>query len=206
MSRATKTLKGVFLSIWGGGKTTLLTVVVALSLATLTPAFGATGGNFILGKSNVATTISNLTANVAGAPALQIVNNNTAPGSKALALVVAQGRPPMTVNPTAGKALNLNADKVDGSDAPLWAVVDSGGLISPGESRGVTKVLKPPAPGEYHVFFDRDVSSCATIVTPTLAAIGDVSADKLQGFSNGVRVYVSKDFGTGDAFSLAVLC
>jgi hypothetical protein len=49
MSWATKTLKGVFLRAWGGGKVTnLLTVVVALTLATVTPAVAANGGNFLL--------------------------------------------------------------------------------------------------------------------------------------------------------------
>jgi hypothetical protein len=205
MSRATKTLKGVSLSVWGRGKATLLTVMVALTLAAVTPAFGANGGTFILGSlNNTATAITRLVGNVNG-PSLLVLNPNTGASATGALFQVTSGHPPFKVN-SATKVPNLNADKVDGSDAPLWAVVDSGGLISPGESRGVTKVLKPPAPGEYHVFFNRDVSSCATIVTPTLAAIGDVSADNLQGFSNGVRVYVSKDFGTGDAFSLAVLC
>ena len=145
MSRATKTLVGVFLRAWGRGKATLLTVTVALLLATLTPAFGATGGNFILGKSNSATTISRLTANVARAPALQIFNTNTAPASTALNLVVAAGHPPLWVNPTAGKAINLNADKVDGLDstqlqgAKAYAHINADGTLDPSRSKNVDK-------------------------------------------------------------------
>ena len=104
--KATKTLKGVLLSAWGGGKATLLTVIVALTLAIVTPAFAATGGNFILGKINSATTFSRLSANIAG-PAMQLFNTSTAANARALDLVVDEGNPPMTVNSTAGKALNL---------------------------------------------------------------------------------------------------
>jgi hypothetical protein len=108
--------KSVFLSALGRGKGTLLTVVVALTLATVTPALAANGGNFILGKINTATAFSRLTANVAG-PAMQIFNTNTAGNARALDLVVDAGNPPMTVNATAGKALNLDADKLDSKDS-----------------------------------------------------------------------------------------
>jgi hypothetical protein len=48
---------------------------------------------------------------------LQVVNTNTAAGSKALQLNVTQNQPPLAVNATADKATNLNADKLDGQDA-----------------------------------------------------------------------------------------
>jgi hypothetical protein len=113
MMKAIKTLKGVFLSAWDGGKATLLTLMVALTLATLTPALAATGGNFILGKSNAATTISSLSAPIAG-PALNLVNNNsTSTGATALRLATASTKPPMVVT-SSTKVANLNADKVDG--------------------------------------------------------------------------------------------
>jgi hypothetical protein len=106
MSRVTKTLKGVFLSIWGSRKATLLTVVVALTLATVTPALAANGGNFLLGRSNAASAVTTLIKSGVG-PALQ--------------LVVPAGQPPLRVNATAGKATNLNADKLDGQDSSAFA-------------------------------------------------------------------------------------
>ena len=70
-----KMLKGIFLRAWHGGKiTNLLTVVVALTLAIITPAFGANGSTFILGSlNNTATAITRLVGTVAG-PALWVVN------------------------------------------------------------------------------------------------------------------------------------
>src|SRR3954464_94583 len=106
MSRVTKTLKGVFLSAWQGGKlTNFLTVVVALTLAMGTPAVAANGGNFLLGRSNAASAVTTLIKSGVG-PALQ--------------LVVPAGQPPLRVNATAGKATNLNADKLDGQDSSAF--------------------------------------------------------------------------------------
>lgn len=114
----TKTLKSVFISIWGSGKATLLTVMMALTLATVTPAFGANGQAFILGSlSNAATAPTRLQGNVAAGPALQVINPNTAASARGLDVLVASGKPPIYVSPSAGKATNLNADKVDGKDS-----------------------------------------------------------------------------------------
>jgi hypothetical protein len=91
-----------------------LAVIVALVFGVASMAF-ANGANFILGVlTNSATATTGLNGDVAGGPALQVVNNNTAAGSKGLQLNVATSKPPIQVNATAGKAANLNADKVDG--------------------------------------------------------------------------------------------
>jgi hypothetical protein len=51
-----------------------------------------------------------------------VVNTRTEPGSRGLQVSVAQNRPPIQVNATAGKATNLNADKLDGkSEADFYA-------------------------------------------------------------------------------------
>jgi hypothetical protein len=67
---------------------------------------------------------------------LKIQNNGTNSQSTALELQVVQDAHPLTVNPGAGKATNLDADKVDGQEASsfvsqadlnadkLWAVVE----------------------------------------------------------------------------------
>ena len=50
-----------------------LALVLALIFGVASAALSATGGNFILGKANEATTVSKLTASIAG-PALTLVN------------------------------------------------------------------------------------------------------------------------------------
>jgi hypothetical protein len=100
-----------------------LAVILAVVFGVASAAFGANGGNFILGSlNNTATAITKLTGNVSGGPALHVVNSNTASGSKALQLNVAQGKPPLAVNSTAGKATNLNADKLDGNDSSALGI------------------------------------------------------------------------------------
>ena len=98
-----------------------------VSLAALFVALGgttyaATGGNFILGKSNTASSTTALTAPVAG-KGLQVTNTSTGAGATALGLNVASGKPPFTVN-SGTKVANLNADKLDG--------IDSSGFLSSG--------------------------------------------------------------------------
>jgi hypothetical protein len=97
-----------------------LALVLALVFGVATTVWSATGGNFILGKANVATTASKLTASIAG-PALTLVNNSTGTAATALNISVASGKSPLKVNATAGMATNLNADKVDGKSASDFA-------------------------------------------------------------------------------------
>lgn len=77
--------------------------VVALVLGSGT-AFAATGGKFILGRSNSATTVTKLT-NTRGT---------------ALALGAKSGRPALTVS-NSTKIPNLNADRLDGLDSSAFA-------------------------------------------------------------------------------------
>jgi hypothetical protein len=123
MMRTTKTLKSIFLRAWGKGKVAnLLTVVVALTLATVTPALAANGGNFLLGKANVATAITGLTGTVAG-PALQVYNPSTSTAATAALFRVASGHPPFKVN-SATKVANLNADKLDDKSSENFLASD----------------------------------------------------------------------------------
>ncbi len=88
--------------MWVGRATVFLVglaVILALVFGAATMALGATGGNFLLGKRNVADAVSTLVKQGAG---------------PALSLVVETNQPPLKVNASAGKAANLNADKVDG--------------------------------------------------------------------------------------------
>jgi hypothetical protein len=94
-----------------------LAVILVLTVGVASAAFGADGGNFILGQSNSATAITKLagSAGVAG-PSLQIDNNSTSPAATALDLQVEPGKAPMTVN-SSTEVQNLNADLVNGKSA-----------------------------------------------------------------------------------------
>jgi hypothetical protein len=97
-----------------------LALVLALVFGMASTAFGANGGNFILGSlNNSATAITKLTGTVGGNPALRVSNPSTATGSTALDLQVATGKPPMKVNSTT-KVANLNADQLDGKDSTAF--------------------------------------------------------------------------------------
>ena len=93
-----------------------LALVLALVFGVASVALSATGGNFILGKANEATTVSKLTASIAG-PALTLVNQSTDAAATALNISVASGKAPLRVNAAAGTATNLSADELDGKDA-----------------------------------------------------------------------------------------
>jgi hypothetical protein len=91
---------------------------LALFIALGGTTYAATGGNFILGKSNSASSTTSLTAPVA-AKGLQVTNTSTGAGATALGLNVASGHAPFTVN-SGAKVANLNADKLDGLDSSVF--------------------------------------------------------------------------------------
>ena len=108
------------------------------------------------------------------------------------------------------KVANLNADTVDGQDAPLWAVINAAGLAE--NQHGMTgnrRVNK----GRYQIFLNRDVSRCAHSATPWAQA-SDVyvqgsatSTVPITSNSAIVQVYTmdgSLQFNRG--FSLVVHC
>lgn len=107
---------------WAARATTTvvgLAVMLALVLGVASTAMGANGGGFILGKAtNTATKVTGLIGKVATGSALAVKNPS---GGSALGLTVNAGQAPLTVNPEAGKATNLDADEVDGKDASSFA-------------------------------------------------------------------------------------
>jgi hypothetical protein len=110
-----------------------------LALAALFVALGgvgvaATGGNFILGKPNSATSKTSLAAGI-NDRALLITNSNTGSLASALSLSVAPNHPPLVVSSGAGKATNLDADKLDGVDSS--AFTQGGGRLYSGHREGV---------------------------------------------------------------------
>lgn len=71
------------------------------------------GDPFRLGRINSINAVSHLVGSVTG-PMLRIDNNG---GGPALKLESNANRPPLVVNAAAGKAANLNADRLDGKDS-----------------------------------------------------------------------------------------
>jgi hypothetical protein len=91
--------------------------LAALFIALGGTAYAATGGNFILGQSNSASSTTSLTRTGANTgKGLQVTNASTGAGATALGLNVASGHAPFTVN-SGTKVANLNADRLDGFDA-----------------------------------------------------------------------------------------
>ena len=103
------------------GSATVFTVGLAVTLALLlgmtTAALAAAPGDpFKLGRLNAVNAVSSLVGKSTGAM-LRIDNNSSAKNSRALSLEVQPGKTPLAVNAAAGKATNLDADKVDGQNA-----------------------------------------------------------------------------------------
>lgn len=97
---------------WGSALT------LALVIGAATTALAAVPGDPLkLGKVNfVNNAVTTLVGTKSGGPMLVVDNNSSVSGSKALDLRVAPGRSPMVVSAGAGKAKNLNADKLDGKE------------------------------------------------------------------------------------------
>ena len=100
-------------------KVTIAVVMGALTLGVVSSAFAANGGNFILGVlSNSATAVTRLTmTGTASGSVLQLIQQSTATGASGLGITVPAGKAPIKVNSTAGKATNLDADKLDSLDS-----------------------------------------------------------------------------------------
>jgi hypothetical protein len=137
--------------------------------------YAATGGNFILGQANTASSTTSLTRTGANtAKGLQVTNTSTGAGATALGLSVASGHAPFTVN-SGTKVTNLNADKLDG--------INSTGFLSSGS---VKKLSFEAATGSGE---------------PTLATVGPFTikgqcAD-LMG-TTALRLIVNGPSGTSD--------
>jgi hypothetical protein len=92
-------------------------VVASVVTLSATAVAGGVAKSFLLGRTNTASHQSTLSGAVK-AGNLRIVNKAKGP---ALRLAVPKGSAPLVVSPGAGKAANLNADKLDGLDASAFA-------------------------------------------------------------------------------------
>ena len=122
------------------------------------------GDPFRLRQINTINKISQLVGSTNN-PMLRIDNNNAGANATALDLRVEPGKPPMKVN-SAARVARLNADRLDGHDAPLLVRVNSDGTL--GSNDTVAKVTHSPNSGYYELdFLDRAVVGCvfqATLV------------------------------------------
>lgn len=122
--------------------------------------YAATGGNFILGQSNSATSATTLVAPVATA-ALKVSNQSTDPNAVPLTLTAAANHAPLKVDRST-KVANLNVDWLDNLDASAFLrrgvaqtnnVSAAGGVVdvtNTGTTNGVQgKTTSPTASGVY---------------------------------------------------------
>jgi hypothetical protein len=101
-----------------------LAVIVGLVMGLASTALAASGENFIIGNGlsdtvmNIATLPTKLTMQgTESGPALQVTQQSNNAGASGVGVTVPTGKAPLTVNSTAGKATNLNADRIDGKDS-----------------------------------------------------------------------------------------
>jgi hypothetical protein len=117
-------------------------VMLALVVGLASVAFAANGDPWLLGRSNVATSITSLAGAVGvDGPMLRITNNNAGTNDTALDLRVQAGEAPMKVN-SDKMVTNLNADKIDGKEASEFVqgngrVMDGAAALCPGCSSSV---------------------------------------------------------------------
>lgn len=102
----------------GTARGAVIGAVTSAVLLGSAPAFAGSGigGIFNLGKTNTVNAPTTLVGTTSGRT-LNVQNKGTGPG---LGVTVAAGKAPIAVNPEAGKALNLDADKLDGFDAAAF--------------------------------------------------------------------------------------
>jgi hypothetical protein len=196
--------------MWVGRATVFLVglaVILALVFGVGSMALGANGNPFLLGRNIVATAITALAGpNGVNGPMLGITNNNAGTNDTALALKVQAGEAPMSVS-SSKVVTNLNADKVDGSDAPLWAVVYSTGTFD--RAKGVaTGSNARVSDGSYKVTFNRDVSKCAYSATIDDGNSGEPSFTSSDTSSKQIHVFTANSSGVlaNRAFQLVVFC
>jgi hypothetical protein len=113
--------------MWVGRATVFLVglaVILAVVVGLASTALAANGANFIIGNGltdtakNIATLPTRLTMQGTNSgPALQLTQQSTNTGAQGLGVTVPSGKAPITVNSAAGKATNLNADKIDSLDS-----------------------------------------------------------------------------------------
>ena len=128
--------------------TTLLAAVIVVGGLNVA-AYAATGGKFILGKSNTANKTTKL-KNTGNGPALKL-----APKA---------GKPPLAVT-NSKKVVKLNADKVDGKDAAALSTRSAVYSVPAIASSSRFRIGIPSTPGTYQVDYSIATSTSTPGVT-----------------------------------------
>jgi hypothetical protein len=189
---------------------------LALFISLSGAAYAATGGNFILGQPNTATSSTQLSASGATTNnALKVTNSNTATGATALELNVPAGHAPLKVNRSAKVAL-LNVDFLDGLDSLAFirkgvalsaAVTAAGGVVdvtNTGTTNGVQgKAADPGASGVYgENTSGQGFGVAGRADTFGKAVYGDNTGGGWAGYFEDA-VYVGSDLSIGGALQCA---
>jgi hypothetical protein len=148
-------------------KGTVVGAVGATVLVLTGAAFAGTGVGavFNLGRTNTV----NAQSTLKGATShhnLQITNTGSGHG---LGITVGAGKAPITVNQSAGKATNLNADKLDGHDSSYFGVRAYGLIAGTNVERSKNIVsASNPSPGVFCLTLapSIDAMTAVPVVTP----------------------------------------
>jgi hypothetical protein len=136
-------------------------VAALVMVSTSAVAGSGVGGVFNLGKSNTVNASTSLSGSTSG-KSLQVTNKGS---GTALGLTVRAGKPPLVVNSKAGKATNLNADKLDGKSSGYFA--SAGYSASFTDSSPVTMT----SAGESHTLLSAAVPKGHYVVVARLQGI-----------------------------------
>jgi hypothetical protein len=153
-----------------------LSLFVALSGAT----YAATGGNFILGQANTATTQTSLSSSNTAAPTLNLVNTGGRPAARFQAN---GGKAVFTVS-NSTKIANLNADLVDGLDSTQLqrtGLIRSARIVQ-NEDQGFLTIFRWPELGVM-ISGDGDLDQDGEFVVWNERASGFIEVASPGGFS-----------------------
>ena len=122
----------------------LVVSIIALVISLGGAGYSATGGNFILGRANSASTQTRLVTPLAGA-AFRVDNTSTATNATGMTVITNAARPPLVVN-SSTKVRNLNADRLDNLDSSQFPrkVVVSYNLVSGADSAPINLPANQP--------------------------------------------------------------
>jgi hypothetical protein len=148
------------------------------------------GGVFNLGKTNSVNSQS-LLIGKNSSKELQITNTGSGP---ALGLSVAAGKAPLTVNSSAGKATNLNADKLDGLDSTAFQSKSHrilSNIISPQSDQPAGTI------GPWTFTLSCGVGGPATMTVTGPGTIGGTTSLAIGGGTAGTYVNALGPIGSG---------
>ena len=171
--------------------------------------YSATGGNFLLGRSNTATTTTRLSASV-DYHTLQIGNNSLGANISALGLFVPFGRAPLYVN-SPGHIARLNADLLDGIDSTAFlrgtGIVDGqaialapGTIAFLGSATGGFLRLTYNCPADLAVSGILTVSNTSNAVANLFVDDGALNPEYDQLAPGGFNIYAGRP--AGESFSI----